>query len=178
MREAVTIAMVVDNYFEQSEMTDVRERLIEAGFKVDLISTNLSEVTGLEGDIAPADVFQTDGLITDSNSDDYDAVVLPGGVINADALRINQAARHFVSEMHEGGKTVAAICHAPWVLISAGAIDGQTVTSFPSLQDDLRNAGATWVDKEVVIDGNLITSRNPNDIPAFSDAIIDVLSET
>lgn len=173
--EEKRVAMIVKDYFEQVEMTDVRERLQQAGATVDLIAPEGDEVHGLHH-VEMGDAFPVDCRLADSNAGDYDAVVLPGGVVNADELRTVAKACEFVRQMDGDGKIVAAICHAPWVLVSAGVAENRTLTSFPTLQDDIRNAGATWVDQEVVVDENVITSRNPDDIPAFSKAIIDELN--
>ena len=109
--------------------------------------------------------------------DDFDALVLPGGVANPDALRMDEDAVSFVKQFVESGKPVAAICHAPWTLVEADVLKGRTITSYPSLQTDIRNAGATWVDERVQVDGNLITSRNPDDIPAFNGALLEALEQ-
>jgi protease I len=176
MEEGKRVAMIVHDYFEQVEMTDVRQLLEAEDIEVDLIAPNLDEVHGLHH-VELGDDFSVDKTLDEVEPTDYDAVVLPGGVVNADQLRMSDEARLFVQDMANASKPIAAICHAPWLLISAGLIDGHTVTSYPTLQDDVRNAGGIWVDKEVVIDDNIITSRNPGDIPAFSRAIIDALHE-
>lgn len=173
--ESKRIAMIVKDYFEQVEMTDVRELLQDAGFMVDLIAPEMGEVQGLNH-VDKGDVFEVDRALDDITTAEYDAIVLPGGVVNADQLRVVPKACDFVRQMDGEGKTVAAICHAPWVLISAGVAEGHTLTSYATLQDDVRNAGATWVDQAVVIDDNIITSRKPDDIPAFSQAIINELN--
>jgi protease I len=118
-----------------------------------------------------------DAVLDEANPDDYDALLLPGGVMNPDKLRVNKAALSFVRAFFDAGKPVAAICHAAWTLIDAGVIEGRTVTSYPSLRTDLENAGANWVDEEVVVDNGLVTSRNPNDIPAFNRKMIEEFAE-
>lgn len=168
------VAMVVKDHFEQSEMQETRKNLESKGIHVDLIGVKDGQVQGLNH-IDKADTFPIDKILTEISPGDYDAVVLPGGAVNADGLRMVSEARDFVTAMHKANKPVAAICHAPWLLVSAGIAKGHTMTSFPSIQDDIRNAGALWVDETVHIDGNLITSRNPQDIPAFSAAIIKAL---
>lgn len=173
--EEKRIAMLVHDYFEQVEMTDVRDRLQAAGATVELIAPEAADVHGLNH-VEMGDTFSIDRVLADADPDDYDAVVLPGGVVNSDQLRFVPEACEFVRQMDADGKIVAAICHAPWVLVSAGIAENRTLTSFPTLQDDIRNAGATWVDEEVVVNENLITSRNPDDIPAFSKAIIEELT--
>ena len=125
---------------------------------------------------AGADTFPVDGLVSAASVEDYDGLVLPGGTVNPDKLRIDEDAVGFVRDFVGSGKPVAAICHGPWTLVEAGVVSGRTLTSFPSIRTDLRNAGATVVDEEVAIDGNLLTSRSPEDLPAFCDAIVDALS--
>jgi protease I len=169
------VAMIVKDNFEQSEMEETRNILQASGIIVDLIGIEPGTVQGLEH-VEKGDVFPVDTTLDAASPDDYDAVVLPGGVVNADELRVIPQVQEFIAEIYGANKPVAAICHAPWVLISAGIIDAHTLTSFPTIKDDIENAGGIWVDEEVNIDGTLITSRNPNDIPAFSDAIIAALS--
>ncbi|MET0979811.1 MAG: type 1 glutamine amidotransferase domain-containing protein [Candidatus Saccharimonadales bacterium] len=164
------IAMIVHDYFEQAEMEDVRILLQQAGFAVDLIAPDKDEVHGLHH-VELGDTFDVDKQLSDVEPEDYDAVVLPGGTINADQLRVVPDALNFVESMYNSGKTVAAICHAPWVLISLDIVEGKTLTSYPTLKDDMQNAGAIWIDQDVASDGGIITSRNPDDIPAFAEAI-------
>ncbi len=171
------IAMIVKDNFEQVEMTDVRSILEEAGYEVDLIAPKDGEVQGLNH-IDPADVFNVEKTFEDISPDEYHGVVLPGGVVNSDELRMEEDAIEFIKSMYEEGKVVAAICHAPWVLISAGIADGHTMTSYPTLQDDIRNAGGVWIDEEVVVDENIITSRNPDDIPVFASTIVELLADS
>ena len=175
MTDEKQIAMIVKDHFEQVEKTDVRQQLEAEGMLVDLIAPDSDEVHGMNH-AELGDSFPVDKTLDEVDPSEYDAVVLPGGTINGDQLRMDESARDFVNAMYNADKPVAAICHAPWVLVSAGLADGHTLTSYPTLQDDIRNAGGTWVDKEVAIDGNIITSRNPDDIPAFSRAIIDALA--
>lgn len=170
------IAMIVHDYFEQAEMEDVRILLQQAGYAVDLIAPDKDEVHGLHH-VEMGDSFDVDKQLRDVDPEDYDAVVLPGGTINADQLRIVPDALNFVESMHNSAKPVAAICHAPWVLVSLGLVEGKTLTSYPTLKDDMQNAGAIWINQDVASDDGIITSRNPDDIPAFSQAIIDALQE-
>ncbi len=170
------IAVLVDDYFEQVELVEPMEVLKAAGARVDIIAVDKRKIRGLNH-IEKGDSFQADELLENVDSEEYDAVMLPGGVVNSDHLRIKIPAQEFVQELFEAGKPVAAICHAPWLLVSAGIAEGKSLTSYPTLQDDIRNAGGNWLDKEVVIDANLITSRNPDDIPAFAKAIIKALSD-
>ncbi|MDB5170417.1 MAG: intracellular protease, PfpI family [Candidatus Saccharibacteria bacterium] len=165
------VAVLVDDYFEQAELTGPVRTLREAGALVDIIAPDDGEVHGMNHAVV-ADTFQTDRSIDDVKTDEYDALVLPGGAINADTLRMNIKARIWVKKFMDDNKPLAVICHAPWVLISAGVADGRKLTSYWTIQDDLRNAGAIWSDQEVVIDGNLITSRQPDDVPAFTQALI------
>ncbi|MEO6586004.1 MAG: type 1 glutamine amidotransferase domain-containing protein [Knoellia sp.] len=160
---------------ERVELTDPWDSVTEAGHAATLLSTKSGTVQTFDH-LDKAETRPVDGLVKDASVDDFDALVLPGGVANPDALRMDEAAVAFVKAFVESGKPVAAICHASWTLIEAGVVRGRTLASWPSLQTDLRNAGATWRDEEVVVDGNLITSRNPDDIPAFTTALLDALS--
>ena len=164
------IAMIVHDYFEQAEMEDVRTLLQQAGYEVDLIAPDKDEVHGLHH-VEMGDSFDVDLQLTEVEPEEYDAVVLPGGAINADQLRVVPDALNFVESMYNNGKVVAAICHAPWVLVSLGIVEGKTITSYPTIKDDIQNAGGRWIDQDVAVDGVLITSRNPDDIPVFVEAI-------
>ncbi|MBS0351843.1 MAG: type 1 glutamine amidotransferase [Proteobacteria bacterium] len=168
------VAMIVTSGFEQVEMTEPRRALLEAGAQVDVIAPQ-HEIKGYNHD-TPADSFKADVLLDEAFAKDYDALVLPGGVANPDRLRLQPKAIEFIKQIFQADKPIAAICHGPWTLINAGAITGRTVTSWPSLQVDLINAGAKWVDKEVVTDGKLVTSRKPDDIPAFNKAMIELFA--
>lgn len=166
------IAFLLSSYFEQSEYEEVDRLLKDKGHETVLITTNNEkQVQGMKGDVDKADTFTADLFLKDANPEDYDAVVLPGGTVNADTLRINKAAQDFVKSFYERDKTVAAICHAPWVLINSGLVKGKTLTAYHSLQTDIENAGGNFVDKQVQQDANIITSRNPDDIEAFAEAI-------
>lgn len=171
------VAILVYNYFEQAEFTGPLQTLKDAGVTVEVIGAGAQDgqVQGVHGDINLADTFTIDKSLDDANIDDYDALILPGGTINADNLRTLPKAKDWVKAVCASGKPLAAICHAPWVLISSAEVAGKNVTSYPSLQDDLQNAGANWLDQEVVIDENIITSRNPDDVPAFCSAIVSAL---
>jgi protease I len=157
---------------EQVELVEPRRTLEEAGATVRLISLEPGEVQAFDH-LDKADAFEVDAVVADVAEADFDALLLPGGVANPDALRTDAAAVAFVRRFVESGKPVAAICHAPWVLVEAGVLEGRTLTSWPSLQTDVRNAGATWVDEEVVVDGNLVTSRKPDDLTAFGEAVVE-----
>lgn len=170
------VAILVDNYFEQAEFDEPLSALKNAGAEVTVISTGAKELTGMHH-ADKGDNFPVDLVLDQASSDDYDALVLPGGAINADALRMNEDARSWVMDFLESNRPLAAICHAPWVLVSADCLEGRRLTSYYTIQDDIRNSGGEWVDLSVVIDGNLITSRNPDDLPQFCDAIIKSLTK-
>lgn len=159
---------------ERVELTQPWDSVTEAGHSATLLSTEAGSVQTFDH-LDKAETRPVDGVVKQANVDDYDALVLPGGVANPDALRMDDDAIAFIKAFVESGKPVAAICHAPWTLIEADVLEGRTLASWPSLQTDIRNAGGTWKDAEVVIDGNLITSRNPDDIPAFTQALLDSL---
>jgi protease I len=169
------VAILVDDYFEEAEFTGPLNDLKKAGATVDIVAPEAGDIHGMNH-VEMADTFTANKSLDDVRIDEYDALVLPGGAINADALRMNDKAKMWVKKFLSMGKPVAAICHAPWVLASAGLAGGKKLTSFETIQDDMRNAGATWVDQEVVIDGNLITSRKPDDVPAFDRALIGMMS--
>ena len=170
------VAILVANGFEQAELLEPRRALQEAGAETFVVSPEQNQVKGWNktdwGETVDVDV-----ALHRANSNDYDALLLPGGVMNPDKLRINPQAVEFVRAFSEAGKPIAAICHAPWTLINAGAVSGRKMTSYPSLETDLRNAGAHWVDQEVVVDNGLVTSRNIADIPAFNRKMIEEIGE-
>lgn len=165
------IAFLVHNYFEQVELTEPREILEQHGHTTVLIAAEDKTVQGMQGDVNKQEEFEADLLLKDAKVSDYDALVLPGGTVNADKLRINPAAQQLVKDFLQADRLVAAICHAPWLLISSGVVKGKTITAYESLKDDVNNAGATYQDEAVVRDGDIITSRKPDDIPAFAQAI-------
>jgi protease I len=156
---------------ERVELTDPWRAVTDAGHTAELLAPDAGEVQ-LFDHLDKADTQAVDRTVADASVADYDALVLPGGVANPDALRMDADAVGFVREFVASGKPVAAICHAPWTLVEAGSLSGKRVTSWPSLQTDIRNAGGDWVDEEVVVDGNLISSRNPDDLPAFTKALL------
>ena len=170
------VAILVENGFEQVEMTEPRKALDNAGAKTVLISPAGNEVKGWNR-TEWGDRFRVDQPLDSANPGDYDALLLPGGVMNPDKLRMNPKAVHFVRSFSDAGKPVAAICHGPWMLVEADVCRGRTVTSWPSLKTDIRNAGGTWVDREVVREEDLVTSRKPDDIPAFSSEMIRMFAE-
>lgn len=165
-------AILVANYFEQAEFVQPRDALRDAGIDVTVISTVEGDLTGMNGDVNMADTFTRDLALDQAAAEDYDALVVPGGTVNADTLRQSEDSQAFVTAMLATGKPVAVICHGPWLLVSADAVRGRRLTSFPSLATDIRNAGGEWVDEQVVVNDNLITSRNPNDLPAFNEALL------
>ena len=169
------IAILTEEGFEQSELMDPKQKLEEAGAVVTIVSPNDNRKIKAWNHTDWGVTVETNKKPADVNVDDYDALILPGGVMNPDKLRRDHASVDLVKKFMDSGKPVAAICHGPQVLIEADAVKGKTLTSFFSISTDLKNAGATWVDKEVQKDGNLITSRNPDDLPSFVNAIIDAL---
>lgn len=172
-----TIAFLLHSNFEQAEYEDVNNQLKDKGYKTVLITTNKDkEVQAMNQDVDKGDTFTADIFANEADVNDYDALVLPGGTVNADTIRGNEEAHKIINAINDAGKTLAAICHAPWVLINTGIAKGKTLTAYESLQTDLENAGATFVDKTVQVDGNLITSRNPDDIDNFVEAIDKALS--
>ena len=156
---------------EQVELTSPWEAVKEAGGEPVLVSMEKGQVQAFNH-LDKADTFDVDATFADAEADAYDGLVLPGGVANPDALRLDEDAVAFIKGFFDSDLPVAAICHAPWSLVEADVVRGRTLTSWPSLQTDLRNAGATWQDKEVVVDGNLVTSRKPDDLPAFNEAAL------
>ena len=170
------VAIIVTEGFEQIEMTSPREALEHAGAKCVLISNKEGEVQAFQHH-DKADKFKVDLALSKADANDFDAVLLPGGVVNGDALRIEKKAQQFVQEIDRAGKPVMVICHGPWLLVSAGLVKGHTITSWPTLQDDIRNAGGNWQDREVIRDGNWVSSRKPDDLPAFNRECVRLMSE-
>ena len=172
-----TIAFLLHNYFEQAEYEDVNDQLKDKGYKTVLITTNKEKnVQAMEQDVNKGKTFTADIFAKDAIVSDYAALVLPGGTVNADTIRGNKEAHSIINAINDAGKPLAAICHAPWALIDTGIAKGKTLTAYHTLQTDLENAGANYVDKTVQVYGNLITSRNPDDISNFVDAIDKALS--
>jgi len=170
------IAFLAAEMFEQVELTEPWQALEGAGAELELVSLEEGEVQGFDH-YDKAGTFKVDKTVEEASASDYDGLVLPGGVGNPDNLRQDENAVKFVRDFFEQGKPVGAICHAPWTLIEAGVVRDRTLTSFPSLQTDLRNAGANWVDEDVHVDQGLVTSRKPDDIPAFNKKLIEELAE-
>lgn len=168
------VAILVDNYFEQAEFEVPLKTLQSHGVAVDVIATKQKGLTALQH-IHQGNAFTADILLEEASAANYDALVLPGGVVNADRLRMDNTARQWVCDFLDRGKTVAAICHAPWLLVSADAVEGRRLTSYYTLQDDIRNAGGEWADFPVLVDHTLITSRQPDDLPDFCNALLQAL---
>jgi protease I len=170
------IAFLVAEMFEEVELAEPWKALEQAGAELELLSLKDGEVQGFDH-YDKAGSFKVDKTVEEVSASDYDGLVLPGGVGNPDNLRQDENAVSFVREFFEQGKPVGAICHAPWTLVEAGVVRGRTLTSFPSLQTDIRNAGGNWVDEEVHVDNGLVTSRKPDDIPAFNKKLIEEFAE-
>lgn len=168
------VMILATDGFEQSELMKPRENLEKAGIETKIVSLESGEIKGWDQDDWGKSV-KVDMTVAEASADDFDALLLPGGQINPDKLRMNDDAVQLVKDFADADKPIAAICHGPWLLVEADIVDGRTVTSWPSIRTDLMNAGADVVDREVVQDGNLITSRKPDDIPAFSKALIEKL---
>jgi protease I len=157
---------------EQVEFVEPRKAVEAAGAKVDVIASKADQIQAFNH-LDKADTFDVDKTTSDAKSDEYDGIVIPGGVANPDQLRMDKDAVRFLREFFAAGKPVGAICHAPWILVEADVVDGRQVTSWPSLQTDVRNAGGNWVDEKVVVDSGLVTSRKPDDLPAFNSKIVE-----
>jgi protease I len=170
------VAILAADMFERVELEQPRDALKDAGAKVEIISIHPGEIKGFDH-FDPANTVKVDRTVEEVSADDYDALMVPGGVGNPDQLRGDENAVQFVRDFFDQGKPVAVICHGPWVLIDAGVARGRTMTSWPTVGTDLRNAGASWVDKEVVVDSGLVTSRKPDDIPAFNKKMIEEFAE-
>ena len=171
------VAILATDGFEQIELTSPREALEKAGAKCAIVSLKEGEIQGFKHH-DKADKLKVDLPLSTANAAEFDAVLLPGGVINSDAIRIDKKAQQFVQEIDRAGKPIAVICHGPWLLVSAGLVRGHTITSWPTLQDDLRNAGATWRDKECIRDGTWVSSRKPDDLPLFNREMVKLFAET
>ena len=170
------VAVLATDGFEESELTEPVKALEGAGAEVTILSLKPGHIQGVRHDLDKTVRVEVDRAIGDVSADEFDAVHLPGGTVNADSLRMVPEVQAFLREMQEAGKPIAAICHAPWELVSAGLVRGRTLTSYHSIQDDVRNAGGNWVDQEVVEAGNWVTSRQPDDLPAFNRAMIGLFS--
>jgi protease I len=170
------IAFLATDMVEQVELTEPWKAVQQAGGQPELVSLKPGKIQGFKH-YDKADTFDVDKTVEEVSASDYDGLVQPGGVGNPDALRTDENAVNFVREFFEQGKPVAAICHGPWMLVEAGVVRGRTVTSWPSLQTDIGNAGGNWVDQEVVVDNGLVTSRKPDDLPAFNAKLVEEFAE-
>jgi deglycase len=169
------VAILAADMFERVELEEPRKALEDAGADADIVSIHGGEIKGFDH-FDPANTVQVDRTVEEVSPDDYDALMIPGGVGNPDQLRGDENAVSFVREFHRAGKPIAVICHGPWMLVESGVVRGKRVTSWPTLETDIRNAGGDWVDGEVVVDGNLVTSRKPDDIPAFNREMLRIFS--
>ncbi|MBV9720064.1 MAG: type 1 glutamine amidotransferase [Candidatus Eremiobacteraeota bacterium] len=172
-----TIAVLALDGFEEAELTEPTKALRDAGATVEIVSQKREPLQAFKHHDKSIKV-DVDKTFDEVSPADYDAVLLPGGALNADTLRTDPKAQQFVKRMNDERKPMAVICHAPWLLVSAGLVKGRTLTSWPTIADDIRNAGGEWVDREVVVDDNLVTSRGPKDIPAFNRALLDLLTRS
>src|SRR4051812_16309189 len=171
------VAILAADGVERVELEQPRQAVEDAGAQVELLSIHDGEIAARNNDLEDAGTFSVDRLVGDASVDDYDALLLPGGTVNPDKLRMDERAVDFVREFYDTGKPIGSICHGPWTLLEAGVVSGRRLTSFPSLRTDLRNAGATVVDAQVVVDGGLVTSRSPDDLPAFCEKMVEEFAE-
>jgi protease I len=174
--DGMRIAILVADDFEQSELTEPRKALEQAGAQMVIVSPKAGEITGMRHD-EKADKFKVDKTFDQATPDAFDGILLPGGALNADFLRVQPKAQEFVRQIDKSGKPVAVICHAPWLLVSAGLVRGRTLTSYHTIRDDISNAGGNWLDQEVVHDRNWVSSRSPHDLPAFNPAIVSLFAD-
>lgn len=162
---------------EQAEFTEPKKAVEDAGAEVDVVGIETGEAQTMNSDVNPGESFTVEKTFSEVSAEDYDALIVPGGTVGSDNLRGNEEAVSFVHAFFEQAKPVGAICHGPWILVEADVVNDRTLTSYPTLQTDIRNAGGEWVDEEVVTDQGLVTSRNPNDLPAFNDKIVEEFCE-
>jgi protease I len=161
---------------EEVEFTEPKQAVEDAGASIDVVSDQTGEVQTVNNDLDPGETFEVEKTFSEISPDNYDALIVPGGAVGADQLRANDSAVSLVREFFEASKPIGVICHGPWTLVEADVVENRTLTSFPSLQTDIRNAGGNWVDREVVTDQGIVTSRNPDDLSAFCDGIIEEFS--
>ena len=169
------VAILAADMFERIELEEPRKALEDAGADVEIVSIHDGEIQGFDH-FDPANAVKVDRTVEEASPDDYDALLVPGGVGNPDQLRGDESAVSFVRGFHDAGKPMAVICHGPWVLVESGVVRGKRLTSWPTLETDIRNAGGEWTNEEVVVDGNLVTSRKPDDIPAFNREMLRIFS--
>jgi len=169
------VAILAADMFERVELEEPRKALEDAGADVEVVSIHDGEIKGFDH-FDPANTVEVDHTVEQASPEDYDALLIPGGVGNPDQLRGDENTVSFVQQFHQAGKPMAVICHGPWVLVESGVVRGKRVTSWPTLETDIRNAGGEWVDQEVVVDGNIVTSRKPDDIPAFNREMLRIFS--
>jgi protease I len=174
--KGMKVAILVADNFEQSEMTEPKKALEAAGAKTTIISPKRETVRGVNHDVK-ADAFKVEMTLDEADPEQFDGVLLPGGALNADFIRADKKAQEFVRKIDHEHKPIAVICHGPWLLVSAGLVKGRKMTSYHTIQDDIRNAGGTWEDSEVVRDKNWVSSRSPKDLPAFNKAMIELFAE-
>ena len=174
--EGLRVAILAMDGVEDAELREPKKALEQVGAKTTLFSPKEGKIQSFKH-FDKADQFEVDATLAEADPQNFDAVLLPGGAMNADTLRVQPRAQEFVRQIDRQGKPVAVICHGPWLLVSAGLVRGRAMTSYHTIQDDLRNAGANWQDQEVVRDGNWVSSRQPSDIPAFNRAMIDLFAE-
>lgn len=172
-----TVAFLATSGFEQVELTSPWQAVKDAGGTPVLLSLEPADIRGVHGDTEQGDTFEVEAVVAHANAPDYRALMLPGGVVNADKIRIDPDAQRFTREFFDAHKPVAAICHAPWLLIEAGVVSGRELTSYKTLETDLKNAGAKWRDEEVVVDQGLVTSRSPDDLDAFNAKLVEEFAE-
>ncbi len=174
--QGLRVAILATDLFEEAELIEPRKALDAAGARTEVVSPKAGEIQAVQHDKKTQKV-KVDRTLDSVSADDYDAILLPGGAVNADALRIERKAQEFVRQANETNKPIAVICHGPWLLVSAGLMQGRKMTSYKTIQDDIRNAGATWTDEQVVRDRNWVSSRQPTDIPAFNGEMISLFAE-
>jgi protease I len=175
--DGLKVAVLAADGVEQVELTEPVKVLKGAGAEVTIVGPEAGEIQAFNNDVEPGDKIPVDAALGSVTAEAFDALVLPGGTTNPDKLRTMPEAVAFAGHFAEAGKPIAAICHGPWTLVEADAVEGRTMTSWPSLKTDLRNAGAEWVDQEVVVDGNLVTSRKPDDLPAFNREMLRLFAQ-